>query len=312
MNSLRSKLIIGLLASALFAATVHAQPKVATSIRPVHALVSAVMGETGSPDLILAGNSSPHNMALKPSQQRLIEGAGIIFHIGGGLERPLEKPLKRRKASGANIVELINSPDLALLSIRESSIWPHGDHSDDDAHDDDHGVHDPHIWLDPRNAGAMTLHIADVLAKADPANAAVYRSNANRFIGELGKLEASITARLAPVRALPFIVFHDGYQYFEKRFALSAAGAIAADPDKRPGARRLRDIRRVITERGALCIFAEPQFDVGYVATVTEGTGARAAQLDPIGSTLESGKDAYISMMTMMADSIADCLAAKP
>lgn len=305
MNTPLVKSAIGLLVSALLAATAQAQPKVAASIRPVHALVSAVMGETGSPELILGGNSSPHNMALKPSQQRLIEGAGIIFHIGGGLERPLEKPLKRRKASGASIVALIESPKLALLSIRESSIWPHGDHGDED----DHGVHDPHIWLDPHNARAMTLHIADMLAKTDPANAAAYKTNAKRFGEELDKLETDIAARLAPVRARPFIVFHDGYQYFERRFVLNAAGAIAADPDKRPGARRLHDIRRVITERGAVCVFAEPQFDVSYVTTVIEGTTARAAQLDPIGSSLSSGSNAYITMMTTMADSIAGCLA---
>lgn len=305
MKTMLAKSAIGLLVAALLAATAQAQPKVAASIRPVHALVSAVMGETGSPELVLGGNSSPHNMALKPSQQRLIEGAGIIFHIGGGLERPLEKPLKRRKASGASIVALIESPGLTLLSIRESSIWPHGDRSDDA----DHGVHDPHIWLDPQNARAMTLHIADVLAKANPANAAAYKSNAIRFGEELGKLEVSITARLAPVRTQPFIVFHDGYQYFEKRFALNSAGAIVADPDKRPGARRLRDIRRVIAERSAVCVFAEPQFDVSYVTTVIEGATARAAQLDPIGSSLENGKDAYISMMTTMANSIAECLA---
>ena len=308
MKYLLSKSLMGLALSVLFAATVQAQPKIAASIRPVHALVSAVMGETGSPALILGGNTSPHNMALKPSQQRTIEGAGIIFHIGGGLEGQLEKPLKRRKASGAEIVTLIEAPDLTLLPIRESSIWPHGEHSGDD----DHGIHDPHIWLDPLNARAMTLHIADVLAKADPANAATYLSNARRFGDELDKLQTRIAARLAPVRARPFIIFHDGYQYFEKRFALNAAGAIAADPDKRPGARRLRDIRQVIAERNALCVFAEPQFDISYVTTVIEGTAARTAQLDPIGTTLKSGTNAYITMMTTMADNIAGCLAADP
>lgn len=306
MKSLLAISVITLLVSALCAATAQAQPKVAASIKPVHALVSAVMGETGSPALILGGNSSPHNMALRPSQQRMIEGAGIIFHIGGGLEGPLEKPLKRRKTSGASIVALIETPGLALLPIRENSIWPHGDHGDDD-----HGVADPHIWLDPHNARTMTLHIAGVLAKADPANASAYRSNAKRFGEALDRLEADITARLATVRDKPFVVFHDGYQYFEKRFALNAVGAIAANPDKRPGARRLRDIRRVITERGAICVFAEPQFDVSYVTTVIEGTTARAAQLDPIGPPLESGKNAYVLMMTTMADNIAGCLDGK-
>lgn len=298
--------VIGLLVCALFATTAHAAPKVATSIKPVHAIVSAVMGKTGSAKLILAGNTSPHNMALKPSQQRIVESAGIIFHIGEGLEGQLEKPLARRKADGATVIALIGTPGISLLPIREGAIWPQDDHEHE--HDDDHGVPDPHIWLDPQNAIAMTLHIADVLAKANPANAAAYQSNAKQFAQDLDQLQTTIAGRLAPVRSKPFIVFHDGYQYFEKRFGLNAAGAIAADPDKRPGAKRLHDIRQAIARRNAVCVFAEPQFDISYVKTVIDGTPARSARLDPIGSTLEAGRNAYLALMSNMADAIADCL----
>ena len=63
-----------------------------------------------------------------------------------------------------------------------------------------------------------------------------------------------------------------------------------------------------IRDSGTLCVFAEPQFDVGYVSTVIEGTGARAAQLDPIGIDPQTGPDAYLELLQGMADAIAGCL----
>jgi len=300
-----ARLLIGsILAGGFFQSAAIAKPNVAASIKPVHALVSAVTGRISTPKLILSGNTSPHHTALKPSQRRMMEAADVIFHIGGSLEQSLKKALEQRKAAGARIIALIDTPGLALLPVREGGIW----HKDEHAHGDEHGIHDPHIWLDPQNARNMTLFIANALSQADPGNAGAYQSNAENYVKQIDKMQTSITIRLAPVRAKPFIVFHDGYQYFEKRFSLNAAGAIAVDPDKRPGARRLHDIRQLIASRGAGCVFAEPQFDVSYVSTVIDGTSARSALLDPIGINLQSGPGAYIQLMDNMANAITECL----
>ena len=296
-----------ILTSWLCSASAQAAVKVAASIKPVHALVSAVMGDTGSPDLILTGSTSPHGVTLKPSQQRLIANADVVFHISIDFEGSLKKSLNQRKNQGAAVIALIETPELTLLPIRQDAIWVRDSHS----HDDDHGIHDPHIWLDPLNARMMIQHITGTLAKADPGNASAYQSNAEQFAKELDKLNQHIAANLAPVRSRPFIVFHDGYQYFERRFGLNAVGAIAADPDKRPGAKRLRQIRLAIAASKAACVFAEPQFEVSYVTTVIENTTARPAILDPIGITPIMGAAAYINMMSEMAISFSDCLSEK-
>lgn len=72
----------------LFAAPLHAwaAPKVVTSIRPVQALVYAVMGEVGVPGVILEPGASPHAFTLKPSQAQRLQDADIVFWIGPSLE----------------------------------------------------------------------------------------------------------------------------------------------------------------------------------------------------------------------------------
>ncbi|MEQ8602826.1 MAG: zinc ABC transporter substrate-binding protein [Marivibrio sp.] len=185
----------------------------------------------------------------------------------------------------------------------------HDDHGHDDhGHDHAHGGVDAHIWLDPMNAKAMLAAMAETLAAADPANAARYRANADAAAGEIDALSADLAERLAPVRERPYIVFHDAYQYFERRFGLSAIGAVTVSPERAPGAARVQAIRDRIQETGAVCVFSEPQFEPRIVEVVTEGTGAATGVLDPLGATLEPGPGLYAALMTDLADSALDCL----
>ena len=143
----------------------------------------------------------------------------------------------------------------------------HDDHAhDDDAHDDgaheghDHHDHGPdaHIWLDPENAKSIVNAIAEALSEADAENASTYAANAARLNERIEALETEIAAEIEPVRDRPFIVFHDAYQYFEKRFGLAAAGSITVSPEVIPGAQRVDEIRTKVSELDAACVFAEP------------------------------------------------------
>lgn len=188
----------------------------------------------------------------------------------------------------------------------------HDDHGHDaHAHDDRaHGAGgvDGHIWLDPRNAKAMLTAIAETLAGLDPANAARYRANAEAAAAQIDALDARLAERLAPMRERPYIVFHDAYQYFERRYGLSAVGAVTVSPERAPSAARVQAIRDRIAEAGAVCVFSEPQFEPRIVEVVTEGTNAQTGVLDPLGATLTPGPALYAALMTDLAESAVDCL----
>jgi zinc transport system substrate-binding protein len=103
-------------------------------------------------------------------------------------------------------------------------------------------------------------------------------------------------------------VFHDGYQYFERRYGTNAVGAITINPTQRPGARRLEEIHARLERLDAACVFAEPQFEPALVDTVIEGTNARKGVLDPLGSAFEAGPGQYFQLMNGLADSLVSCL----
>ena len=186
----------------------------------------------------------------------------------------------------------------------------HEAHKDEHAHEHAHGALDGHIWLDPRNAAAIGLAAAEALAKVDPAHAARYRANAKSLAAGLRELEADLAETLAPVRSVPYIVFHDAYQYFERRFGLNAVGSITISPERAPGAKRVKEIRARLRDTGAVCVFAEPQFEPALARTVVEGTKTRIAVLDPLGADLTPSPAAYGQILRNLAGSLRDCLAA--
>lgn len=303
------------LASLMLTGTALAAPNVVASTKPVHALVSAVMAGVGEPGLIVKGAASPHTYSLRPSDAAALENADVVFWTGHGMELFLADALETLSTK-AQTVELSESEGIELLPMREGGTFEPHSHGDEDHgheehdHDHDHAHEegDMHFWLDPENAKLMVAEIARVLSATDPDNATAYQANATSEIAALGALETEIAATLAGVKDKPFIVFHDAYQYFEKRFGLDVAGTITVSPETMPGAARVDELRTKVKELGATCVFAEPNFEPAIVRTVVEGTEAKAGVLDPEGSALPEGPGLYADLLRGIAAGLVDCL----
>lgn len=315
--------------SALAAGTALAgeAPRVAVTIKPVHALAAALMEGSGTqPELVYQGAASPHTAALKPSEVERVVDAQVLFMIGDGYERLMERAVSQRDKS-LTTVALADAPGVKTMPYREGANFEkHAhehegeaghddhDHSKEAGHDHDHdhdheGAVDPHLWLDPENARAIARVMAAELAKADPERAALYTGNLKKVEADLDQLNTEVAGILAPAKGKPFIVFHDAYHYLEARYGMTAVGSIVLNPEATPGAERLKEVRERIVSLGATCVFAEPQFEVGYVRTVIEGTPAKQGKLDPLGSGIEAGPGAYRAMMLDLARSMSGCLA---
>ncbi len=296
-------MIIGVCASPLKAASAAESPKVVVSIAPVHSLVSLVMAGVGEPDLLLPGTVSPHSYHLKPSDAMKLEQAQVVFWIGPVLETVLAKPMESIAVKSIS-VQLMDARAMKILPLREGGVFHHGE---DDDHDHE-GDSDPHVWLNPVNAIVMLFVISETLGEIDPANAGLYRSNAISAIERIKALDIKIEGMLDNVRSLPYVAFHDAYQYFEERYGLKPLAVVSIDPDHAPGARRIGDIRDAIQRTGAGCVFAEPQFSPALMSVLLEGTSARQGRLDPLGAGLEPGPFFYEELLEGMARDMVACL----
>ena len=152
------------------------------------------------------------------------------------------------------------------------------------------------------------MQVAEHLSELDQRNADTYRRNARNFVTELEALEASLQAVLKPVADRKYVVFHDAYRYFEDHFGLTPVGAVTLDPESTPGAAQVLEIADLIKARGAVCLFAEPQFEPRLVRRLAEGNEIRVGVLDPLGADLTPGPGLYPALMTGLAKAFASCL----
>lgn len=305
----------GALVTLASAALATSAPTVVVTIKPLHALVAQVMAGVGTPELLVKGASSPHTFALRPSETRMLHGAAVFVRMSEAVE-PFTGRLVRSLPASVEVLTLQEAPRLKLLKRRsEATFEPHSHGRSGHYHVHGHDnlkpdAVDGHAWLDPDNAVAMVERIADALSAKDPANAAQYRANREALSARLRVLGEELGHELQPIASRPYIVFHDAYQYLERRYGLNVVGSIFVSPEVPASAKRLRELRRKIAELGAVCVFAEPQIDTRLIENLIEGTSARSGILDPEGSALEPGPELYFTLMRKLAGSLKSCLAA--
>lgn len=124
--------------------------EVVVTIKPLHALVQAVLGDTQTAQLLVEGNNSPHGFALKPSQVRAIQRADVVFYIDPGFEGFMNKSLRSVPASVQRF-PVVKNAQLDVLKVREGGAWEghaHHHHGEEHGHDDHHDAHDKSEYKD--------------------------------------------------------------------------------------------------------------------------------------------------------------------
>ena len=288
-----------------FMSFANAEAKVIASIKPLHSLVSYVIDGVGTPGILVDGSSSPHTFQLKPSHATMLQEADIIFWIGEDLESFLETPLKSI-AKNSRHITLMESDEIEMLKFREKNIFgDHDEHDDHDEHGHAHGEYDIHFWLDPEVAKTIVKIVTRELSEIDPANSSAYNSNSAKALKEIDQLINDVKSKIN--RDAKYVVFHDAYQYFEKRFGVEVIGALTVNPEVLPGAKQLAEIREVIEHENVNCLFSEPQFNPSIAETIARDTGVKAAIIDPLGAELDPGKDLYFDLIGDIASSFKSC-----
>ena len=337
MNFFKKSILFGL-TTVFLSFSAKADIKVVTTIKPLHSLISSVMDGVGEPSLIIEGTNSPHTFVFKPSHAQMLEEADLVFWIGEDLEAFMEKPLESL-AKDAKKISFMELGSIEKLKFREENVFDdhddhdghkdddhddhkdddHDDHDDHDGHEDEHEGHDDHagheghnhgefdahIWLDPMNAKEMVHEIAHELSELDPSNKEIYEANANRALKSLDKLMEDVGKDVP--KDISYVVFHDAYQYFEKRFGVSTAGALTLNPDVLPGAKQIADIQDLISDKGIKCIFSEPQYNPKIIETLASDMKISTGILDPLGANLDKGNTMYEELIKKISNSIKNC-----
>ena len=246
---------------------------VVTTTTDLRSLAEAVGGDRIAAISLVPGNLDAEEYQPKPQDVTRLKNAQVIVRVGLDYDLWLERLLihlpPELRRGGPGYVDA--SYAIATLEVRGVTVGPGDGHA--------HGNGNPHYWLDPKNAEIITANILEGLARVDPANAAAYEANRQAFLARLETRLQEWEAKLAPLRAVPMVAYHNSWPYFARRFRLDFAGFIETKPGVPPTPSHLAGMITTMRERGVRFVIREPHEPERDAAFLAARTGASVVVL---------------------------------
>ncbi len=280
---------------------------VVVTIKPLHSLVAAITEGVLEPALLIEGMASPHTFSMRPSQRQMLESADVIVFAGEALESsfvPLLKRLEKKKL----VIELAKLPGIRLRYFNASAQDEHQHHEAHYVQTGSLAWYDPHIWLDPSQMAVFVVGVSEHLSRLLPQHRGRLVENTNIVLDKLQKLDKTLKAEFMTVNQSPFMTYHDAYGYLVERYQLRYEGHFSTGHGQPLSAKQLKKIEKKIHEKGIQCLFEEPQYKSPLIERVKGLTGAKSAELDPLGQSLTASSSQYFQMMARLSSLIRGCL----
>jgi zinc transport system substrate-binding protein len=241
------------------------------SVPPQVCFVERVGGERVSVEALIGPGQDPHTFEPTPRQMARVSSAALYVRVGLPFEARLVEHIARLNP---RLTVVDQSRDVSRRRLSEAEAEGGGH-----AHDREPEL-DPHIWLDPRSAKVQAGTIAAALQAADPAHAAEYAANLQRFREALDAVDRRIAAVLAPFRGRAFYVFHPAFGYFADAYGLRQVAVETGG--KEPAARHVAALIAAARRDGVRVIFVQPQFSPKAAETIARSIGGVVVPLDAL------------------------------
>ncbi|WP_380170541.1 metal ABC transporter substrate-binding protein [Kineococcus sp. DHX-1] len=238
---------------------------VVTTSHPLQFTAEAVAGDRAAVTSVLAAGDDSHGTEVSTRQVAEMVDADVVVHLSG-LQPAIDDALDAR-------------PPQHLVDAAR--------YADDDR--------DPHFWLDPLRMASLGRDVAGELAEVDPDGAAEYRAGADRFAGEMERLDAHYASALAGCRDAALVTSHEAFGYLAQRYGLRQIGIAGVDPEVEPSPARVRDVMEVARENSVTTVFFEETANPAVADKLARDLGVRTAVLHPVERVAE-GQD-YLSLM---------------
>jgi zinc/manganese transport system substrate-binding protein len=245
------------------AAPAHAQDRlnVVASFSILGDFVKNVGGDRVDVTTLVGPDGDVHVYAPAPADARKIADAGLLVINGLGLEGWLPRLLQ---ASGGKAPILIATNGIAPLKLGSDA--------------------DPHAWQSVVNAKKYVTNIRDALAAANPADAEVFRNQADTYLANLDALDREVrdAIKQIPESRRKVISTHDAFGYFAAAYGIQFIAPLGVSTESEASARDIAGIIAQIKTAKIPAVFLERISDPRLMRRISAESGAR------IGGTLYS------------------------
>ena len=279
--------------------------QVVTTTTDLRSLTEAVGGERVAAVSLVPANMDAEEYQPRPQDILRLKNARMLVRVGLDYDLWVDRLLAQAGEpeigrGGPGYVDA--SFAISVLELRGMSVGPSDGHA--------HGSGNPHYWLDPKNAEIITGTILEALARIDPAHAASYEANRLAFLARLQAKLAEWEAKLAPLKAMPIVAYHNSWPYFARRFRLDFVGFIEIKPGVPPSPLHVVGIIKIMRVRGVRIVVREPHEPERDVAFVANKAGASIVTLAASVGALPHTED-YISLFDANVEALTSAAAVR-
>jgi len=256
------------------------------TILPQKYFVEQIGGGLVKVSVLVQSGKGAETYEPTPRQMTEFSQAKLYFSIGMPFE---EVWLPKLKA---------NNPQMRFINARENltlrtleTLHHHADH--------DHGLYDPHIWLNPAFVEIMAKQIQTNLSNLNPENSQQYQINTDKFIQKLKQLDQNIRVLFKDLKNRKFMVFHPAWGYFADAYQLQQ---IPIEMEgKEPSSKTLGLLIEKAKQEKISVIFVQQQINRRPAESIAKAVNAQVIPVDPLAEN-------YIENLFQVAQTFAKAM----
>ncbi len=238
---------------AIISSILSANTDIIVSIIPQKVFVEAIGGDKVTVEVMVLAGNSPHHYEPKVSQMKNISKANLYLSIGLEFENVwLDKFSNQNKSM--KIVDISKN-------ISKGN--------------------DPHIWVSPNNIKIIAQNILDTLIEIDPKNSQYFKSNFDKFIAKVDKVDKKIRNILKDIpKGSSFMVFHPSWGHFATNYNLVQL-PIEID-GKSPKPREMIKLIKLAKKERVKAIFTSPEFSTKVASQMAKELDIDVVKVSPL------------------------------
>ena len=259
--------------------------KIATSFYPMY--VTTLNITEGAKDIEVMNLTDSnygciHNYMISPEDIRKLDGTRIFVANGFEMENFIAK----------------NSLGIPRLEVLESGEDIPNIISDENDQDN------PHYWMSIENGISHCDKIAKTLAKADPANAEVYKNNAEVYKAKLEELLEEARSRMDKLDEKEMVALDDSFEYFADEFDIKFKNLLSHHGRRVTEEQILEAIEYIKKNNVKTVYVSMGEENSDAACTIKAETGCRVVALDTFtrGDINKYIKDAYFNAIRKNLD----------
>lgn len=224
---------------------------VVTTFSTLNSFVEGVGGDRVQVQNLVPIGASPEDYQPSPQDIATLSRAQLVVENGSGIETWLE-----------HTISSAGNPNMQRITLSDG--LPHIDHN-------------PHLWMDPVLARAYVEKIRAALAHIDPQHASEYDRNAKAYDAQLADLQTWIGKQIAtiPPQRRTMIVFHNAWDYYNRRFGIQTIGVIELSPGQDPNPEYIGQLVDRARAHNVRAVFSEPEYSPKLAQTLARSAGIR-------------------------------------